>query len=800
MTGSRVSSKREARAGDLLGLQALDADGVAVNARGELVRLLEVSTKNPATLSAEQSAQVAEGFGALVNTLDAGQSLCFYVEATPVLVDELLQRDRAQSSATVAALRQTPGGNERAEAIGRLTAAHEQTITRHASREVARHVATYVVVPYATPARPGVRTPRRGVVARRAPGAHAEALRESRKLTERVRHELLAQDLAVRALTGVELFGLLWRRANPELADHGQRPSVPALPVLDAAATPEQASERARALGDALALTAIDASDHRHLRVGGDLEQVIYASGLPDATWLGWLLEAMEVPRPFTLSVHVRALDRVSERRRLRRKHLRVHGINLGRAEAQRPVDPDSRRQEDELDAAIAELRGGHGARPFEVSIYQSVRQRGPDPSLAGLGEAVETAARALAHATDVPVHAGLLRQLELWRSTLPLGIDCARRSQLYFTRHVADTLPLVGTSCGSPVGVPLGFAAPGGTVQFLDFWDPAHDNNALVVLGKSGAGKTLCTVALVAQLLARGAQGVVVDRADHYQFLCRLIPGARHLTLGAGDGEHAINPWDTPDPGRVPAEKVSFLLDLHALLLGDPHSGADDYGLTTHEHVVLEAAIRGVYDHARKAGMVARERELQVELRHRAGVERDRGASRLADAAEDLALRLGAFVGDGTYAHLTDRPTTVAGDAPLVVFDTRKVSERLAAAVIFLIGEHTAEGIDARAHARTHAGLPPDAIFGKSFLVLEEVWALIARAVTGRWVNDIARRSRHLGLALVAVTQQLDDFGDSRHGQALLRQASMQLHFKQSAEALEAIQAAGGLPTRSAA
>ena len=314
------------------------------------------------------------------------------------------------------------------------------------------------------------------------------------------------------------------------------------------------------------------------------------------------------------------------------------------------------------------------------------------------------------------------------------------------------------------------------------------------MVLGKSGAGKTLCTVALVAQLLARGAQGVVVDRADHYQFLCQLIPGARHLTLGGGDGEHAINPWDTPDPGRVPAEKVSFLLDLHALLLGDPHSGADDYGLTTHEHVVLEAAIRGVYQHAHETGAVARERDLQVELARRAGVERDRGASRLADAAEDLALRLGAFVGDGTYAHLTDRPTTVAGDAPLVVFDTRKVSERLAAAVIFLIGEHTAEGIDARARARTHAGLPADAIFGKSFLVLEEVWALIARAVTGRWVNDMASRSRHLGLALVAVTQQLDDFAGSRHGQALLRQASMQLHFKQSAEALQAIQAAGGL------
>ena len=40
-----TSSKSDAQAADLLGLRALDGDGVAVNGRGELVRVLEVSTE-----------------------------------------------------------------------------------------------------------------------------------------------------------------------------------------------------------------------------------------------------------------------------------------------------------------------------------------------------------------------------------------------------------------------------------------------------------------------------------------------------------------------------------------------------------------------------------------------------------------------------------------------------------------------------------------------------------------------------------------------------------------------------------
>ena len=50
--------------------------------------------------------------------------------------------------------------------------------------------------------------------------------------------------------------------------------------------------------------------------------------------------------------------------------------------------------------------------------------------------------------------------------------------------------VPLVGTQCGSPTGVPFAFADPGRTVERLNPYDPEHANHTMVISGRSGSGK----------------------------------------------------------------------------------------------------------------------------------------------------------------------------------------------------------------------------------------------------------------------------------------------------------------------
>ena len=59
-----------------------------------------------------------------------------------------------------------------------------------------------------------------------------------------------------------------------------------------------------------------------------------------------------------------------------------------------------------------------------------------------------------------------------------------------YPTVNAADMLPLVGTKCGSPTGIPFAFADPGRTVELLNPYDEQHPNHTLLIAGRIGVGQ----------------------------------------------------------------------------------------------------------------------------------------------------------------------------------------------------------------------------------------------------------------------------------------------------------------------
>ncbi len=63
----------------------------------------------------------------------------------------------------------------------------------------------------------------------------------------------------------------------------------------------------------------------------------------------------------------------------------------------------------------------------------------------------------------------------------------------------------------------------------------------------------------------------------------------------------------------------------------------------------------------------------LRDELLAMADYHQRDGAHELAALCRSLATRLSEWCGEGSYAYLLDRPTTVPADSPLVVFDTRR-------------------------------------------------------------------------------------------------------------------------------
>ncbi len=778
------------QAGDLLPVEAIDRTGLAVTSEGAFVRVLQVTPPNPLILSEQERARIARGYCHLASRLRADQRLQFYVHSRPVNLAEILASARAEVSYTsgpAPASLDGEGADPLATSRWRLYAAMEQSLRLHSDEQAAVETSFYVVCPHVPPRRGRHELlrelrPRHGKLLsgplRRALQAHRRAARESLAFTETVRSELDSLSIPSRLVNGEEFAELLWARFNPTQADRSVRtPRVTEiLGSLEGEVDAQQARAVAQRLRGLIAGSPMDFQrSHHHVEIDRDVEQTIWVATTAEHTQMGWLMGAMMSRQPFTLSVHVRALDRRRERTRLKMRYRRVYAINRGAEARGRVPDFDRYAQEQETSHLLRDMAGSDRASLFDASIYLSVRAPGPEPDLAALGEAVDFCSEALSSTSDAAVNRGAHHQRRLWPSTLPLGRDAAGYTRTYATQNVGDCVPLAGTGCGSPSGVPFAFASPGRTLERLNPADRAHDNQTLLVAGKSGSGKTMMVNTLIARCIALGVGPVfAIDRAGHYSVLTRLVHGARHLDIGSDSSEWAINPWDTPEQATVPREKVAYLVALHSTMMGDE-------GLSVLERSHLATAIRQVYAKAHERSVNARESMLRAELLARASQESGAGAVDVGAALRNLAERLGEFCDEGAYSYVLDRETNVPGDSPLVVFDTESCPEAILGPVMFSLIEYVTRQVKHHHSQHSHlAGAPGvPRLRLLSVLLIDEAWHKAASPDAGVYLADLARRARHLGLFLVIISQALSDL-NTEHGLPLLVNYAMALLLKQ--------------------
>ena len=661
----------------------------------------------------------------------------------------------------------------------------EESLRLHADAHAAVQVCCYVVVPLLprqNVARAALAWARRGKLPtaplERPVEAHRRAVREHLAHVDTLRGELEAEGMPTELLDGEQVVRLLWERFNPTKADTGRRPfrsTVEVLGELDAARDRDRAREAALALREQIAQSSLDfRGSHQHVTVDRDVEQTIVVQNTAGRTHMGWLHGAMLTRQPYTLTVYVHALERRRERQKLKLAYRRLFTINRGAEQRGRIPDFDRYVQEREYQQLLNEMASGDMASLFRVSIYQTVRAQGPAPNLTTLTEAVDYCAEAIESSGDCKVNRGEFRQAELWPASLPLGRDVYAQARKYPTVNAGDMPPLVGTGCGSPTGIPFAFADPGRTVELLNPYDEEHANHTLVIAGRSGSGKTMTANTSLSRCLAVGARAFVIDRAGHYETLTRLVDGAQQIEIGADDSPYALNPWDVTDAAKVSREKIAFLLALHEVMMG---------GLDGRQIGMIGAAIRAVYAKAANLpGMRPRESMLQEELRAQAQEAQEQDAVDVAATLRNLADRLSEYCGEGTYAYLLDRETTVPSDSRLVVFDTRRCPDSELRVVMFSIMEYITTTVERHWKAHKEAASRPGAplFAGRSIMLIDEAWHLISRPETGEYANNLARRARHLGLVLIVMSQQLSDF-DTEYGVALLGNCSQQLLLAQN-------------------
>jgi len=580
---------------------------------------------------------------------------------------------------------------------------------------------------------------------------HQDLLSEFESLMAGAQATLEATGMQSRRMTEQEMFLEIKRALNPTTID--RRPYKHGL-----------AFQSARAQ---IANVNIEDEQDDHLKIGGLLHAWVSLKELPDATFPGIARELVAQDFPLVISAEIAIPDQSKIMRSYKRRLLRmqaaqrdIHGGFKINVEAQIAQEQLIQTLQDVVSSSLkvchlSVIVGLRTSRPIRNSKDREEAER----ILADRRQRALHAVTRMNGARGIPE---TLAQKRMFIGTLPGMGEETKREQECLTLHAADLLPVEVPWQGLNYPVILLETPSRQMVPFSPF-DPTLGDANMLIMAKSGGGKTFMAQLLLLMLARIDAQISILERGDSYRPLVDLM-GGRVIDVNL-DGQETLNPWDLPEGDKMPSkEKVAFLKNLTRHMIGDA-PGSDS---TLVDNVITEAIAR-TYKRVglRFTNPVPTFSDLRDEL---AQWQDEEKMQRAIDEAKLAAVKLRTWTDKGIYSRLFDRHTNIRTDNNWLFFNVERLSSdaHLETAMSMLIANAMAE----RASGRT--GQP-------SVTVLDECWSLLDSPVLAPEVVQLFRTARKRNSSVWGISQTLEDFVGTAtqprpHGPGIVKNSNTKL------------------------
>ncbi|MBI3335986.1 DUF87 domain-containing protein [Candidatus Peregrinibacteria bacterium] len=350
------------------------------------------------------------------------------------------------------------------------------------------------------------------------------------------------------------------------------------------------------------------------------------------------------------------------------------------------------------------------------------------------------------------------------WNSTLPLCFDELEINRNMNTSPLAASFPFSSASFTDDHGILYGINRHNDTLVIFDRFDLPNANTN--IFATSGAGKSFTAKLELLRYLMLGTDILIIDPENEYTDLCKAVDGS-FIPLSI-QSAFRINPFDLPKairgedaaPGEVLRSAIIAVQGLLTLMIGN---------LTPSEEGILDKAIIDTY--ALKG--------ITLQSPDPGAIEPPTLGNLVdvlltTEGGENMAKTLQKYT-TGSFAGLFDQPTNVKLDNRMIVFQIRDLEEQLRPIAIYIALNFIWNRV--RTDMR------------KRILVIDEAWNLMQHEDSARFLFGIVKRARKYYLGITTITQDVDDFVESRYGKPILTNSAMQLLMKQSPTTIDNLQ-----------
>ncbi len=350
------------------------------------------------------------------------------------------------------------------------------------------------------------------------------------------------------------------------------------------------------------------------------------------------------------------------------------------------------------------------------------------------------------------------------FETTTPQGLDLVEVTRNMNTSPLSTTFPFVSSDLTSNEGILYGINRHNNSLIIFDRFNLENANQ--VVFAKSGAGKSYAVKLEILRSLMMGTDVIILDPENEYETLSKKVGGSYvNISLTS---EQRINPFDLPlpvnggdeKPGELLRENIINLLGLMNVMLGK---------LTPEEEALMDKALIQTYE----LKGITKDTENPSEYEMPVMKDLENVLSTM-EGGKSLSIRLEKFT-EGTFSGLFSDQTNVDLGTGLIVFCIRDLEEQLRPISMYILLHFIWNKIRSE--------------LKKRMLVIDEAWHMVQYEDSGRFLHNLTKRARKYYLGITTITQDVEDFLESKWGKPIITNSSMQLLLRQAPVAMERLQ-----------